>query len=492
MRTIHRSLGLCAALLLALGGCAYEAPAYSGTPGATPGPTPGGYDGAAGPPSAPGGGYGATPGGAQDINYARDLVRSGSVPGPEAFTVEGLLSQHDLPSDGAPCEDLLCARPSIAHATSLADGESHYWMLLGMSSGIVEFERPPIDLSLVIDASGSMAGDMEETLVAARRLVEQLRPEDQLSIVVFRDDVDVTRAMSPLGEDRSAALAALTGVPPQGGSALFNGMAEGYEQVRSADNDPSRLRRVVVLSCANASVIPETMLEGMIDAGSAERIGLTFVGVLLGWDPQLADILGRHRGGNQFYTGTLEEIEQVFDADLDFNLTPLAYDLEFELALADGWEIERLYGLPGDDAADGTAGFGVGTAFISRGGGGIMVELRRGTADVQADLGTVSLSYEPESAHGWDGVFESDDTVEAPAESGVYYGGPGVQKGVALVNMAAQLAAASEAFHGGDAATARDLTDALLTFLTAEAEALDDDRLRDEVEFVEAYRALLD
>ena len=46
----------------------------------------------AAPPSS---GMGATPGGAQDISYARDRIKAGEVPHPATFTPEGLFSEHD-------------------------------------------------------------------------------------------------------------------------------------------------------------------------------------------------------------------------------------------------------------------------------------------------------------------------------------------------------------------------------------------------------------
>ena len=45
---------------------------------------------------------GVKAGGAQDIGYAREQIRSGVVPRPESFTVEGLYAEHDLPVADAP------------------------------------------------------------------------------------------------------------------------------------------------------------------------------------------------------------------------------------------------------------------------------------------------------------------------------------------------------------------------------------------------------
>lgn len=74
------------------------------------------YDLAGGPgaslpsPGAPGGDFGATPGGVQNMGLARELVANAQVPPPEAFVVEGMFSEHDLPVAGPPCAQLLCLR----------------------------------------------------------------------------------------------------------------------------------------------------------------------------------------------------------------------------------------------------------------------------------------------------------------------------------------------------------------------------------------------
>ncbi|MCA9636579.1 MAG: hypothetical protein KC420_11185, partial [Myxococcales bacterium] len=52
---------------------------------------------------------GATPGGAQDIEFFRSRVNAGEIPHPNVFTPEGLFSEHDLPlRQGGPCAQLLC------------------------------------------------------------------------------------------------------------------------------------------------------------------------------------------------------------------------------------------------------------------------------------------------------------------------------------------------------------------------------------------------
>ena len=99
-------------------------------------------DASSGVGSGPGGGasggdFGATQGGVQDMTFARDTVRAGRVPPPEAFVVEAMFSEHDLPVEGEPCSTLLCLRAAIGRAPDRTDEPS------GMGAGRhVVHDRP--------------------------------------------------------------------------------------------------------------------------------------------------------------------------------------------------------------------------------------------------------------------------------------------------------------------------------------------------------------
>lgn len=70
----------------------------------------------------------------------------------------------------------------------------------------VRVERVPIDVTLVLDASSSVAGDRLTRLQqAARRLLDGLRPGDQAGLMTFSHRVSLRLALTPdLGRVRSA------------------------------------------------------------------------------------------------------------------------------------------------------------------------------------------------------------------------------------------------------------------------------------------------
>src|SRR5687767_3443 len=74
--------------------------------------------------------FGATQGGVKDMTFARGLVETGQVPPAEAFVVEAMFSEHDLPLQGAPCSTLLCLRSAMGIAPN-AQGSSAAWVQVG-------------------------------------------------------------------------------------------------------------------------------------------------------------------------------------------------------------------------------------------------------------------------------------------------------------------------------------------------------------------------
>ena len=453
----------------------------------------GAHESAGHPPIGNGNGngdLGATPGGVQDIGYVRDVIHGGGVPFAEDIAVEGLISEHDIPSRGGACDSIVCLRPALGRAPSLETGEMEYWVQIGLASGLGEFERPPLDLAVLIDKSASMSIDMEETNEAVTRLIDKLGPDDRLAVIAFDSEVHTLHELGPV-RDAEALKADVSAIEASGGFDLMRGTRAGYEVLEEAGHDPDRLRRVVLLSCGYPSLNQrfDDPYSDLVLSRGQEGIGLSFFGVLLGYDSRLAELLGKAWGGSYGYLESLSKIEQVFDENFDFMMTPLAYDLAFRMEVGDRFELARLYGIPGDDEGEPRPQFEVATVFPSRGGGAIAARLAPADGRGDSLVGEVSLSYVGETAVGGKGAIEQTDALTIPDTVGdgeSYWATGGVRKLAALVNMAEQMRAAVDAYHGGDPEAAGAIVVELIDYLEAEVEALEDDDLEDELELLEA------
>lgn len=90
----------------------------------------------------------------------------------------------------------------------------------------------PVNLGLVLDRSGSMAGDKIRKLREAVKLVlGQLSPQDQLSIVVFDDNVDTLVACQPV-TNLELLYAQIDRITDRGGTTMSKGMRRGLDELR--------------------------------------------------------------------------------------------------------------------------------------------------------------------------------------------------------------------------------------------------------------------
>jgi len=102
-------------------------------------------------------------------------------------------------------------------------------------------ERVPVSLGILLDASGSMTRSAEIVRQTAREFVSSVRPEDSLSLITFADQPFVEHAMSV---NRQLTLDAIDKYKPIGGTALYDALWDGLQQVKRV----AGRRAIVVLT----------------------------------------------------------------------------------------------------------------------------------------------------------------------------------------------------------------------------------------------------
>jgi len=164
-------------------------------------------------------------------------------------------------------------RPAVA-----CDRPSRLDLLLTITSPALDVDpqrqkRPPLNLALVIDRSGSMSGSkLSYARKAARFLAGELTSRDRLAIVSFDEEVKVVVPSTPV-TDPLPFIAAINRIHSGGCTALFDGWLAGATQV-AEHLDPTQLNRVLLLSDGQAN-------EGLTNQGEiADKVaGLTQRGI---------------------------------------------------------------------------------------------------------------------------------------------------------------------------------------------------------------------
>jgi Ca-activated chloride channel family protein len=108
-------------------------------------------------------------------------------------------------------------------------------------------QSAPLNLCLVLDRSGSMAGQKIENLRRAVELViDQLDPMDILSIVIFDDRAEVLVPATPV-TDKNALKAKVKGITDRGGTEMSKGMQLGIQELQK-HLTPDRVSRMMLLT----------------------------------------------------------------------------------------------------------------------------------------------------------------------------------------------------------------------------------------------------
>jgi len=392
---------------------------------------------------------GVTPGGSQDIELARSLIEEGQVPSREHFTAEGLFSEHDLPLDGAPCEQSLCPRAAASIVNPVDGSGAQVLVQLGFGTNIQEdtFERSALDVAVALDISCSMQGSMPALKHAFRELVDQMDENDRMSIVTYGTVARVherLRAMDAGGKERM--LDAIKDLDDGGSTNMEEGMSKAIEQLQDASDREDVSKRVMLFTDVqpNTGATGEDTFLGIVRDAADDDIGMTLFGIGLHMGSELAEEMSEVRGGNSVFLSGSEKIKQVFD-ELDTLVTPIAYNLDVAVSAAQELSFRRAIGAPLDEES-GQVEMGASTLFLSRrqGGIGALLEIEISEElplpEQPWEIASFQISYESldgeiieeELSLSWDGGSIHGQRLTKADQLGVYKMGGLVDEILAL------------------------------------------------------------
>jgi Ca-activated chloride channel family protein len=178
--------------------------------------------------------------------------------------------------------DLALLKPEVTlnlmvhNPYALADARSENYLLCELSGAFMgqKLVRPPVNLSIVLDKSGSMEGKpLEYVKEACRHLIDKLGPADTLSVVTFAEAVDVVLAQSPVTM-KEALKAQLDLIRPRGTTNLYGGMTAGANQLAMVKG-ATHLSRIILLTDGEANEGVTEYSEIIAKARSIKREGFS-------------------------------------------------------------------------------------------------------------------------------------------------------------------------------------------------------------------------
>ncbi len=273
-----------------------------------------------------------------------------TTPGARARSSDDLV-QYDLSSRGGGSgADRVQLTVEQAYPVLLAGASQQAFVRIGLRGSDLEpaDRRVPVNVSFVIDRSGSMSGQkLEDAKQAALMGIERLSDDDIVSVVAYDSTVSVplppTRA-----KDRVDIEAAIRGIRSGGNTALFAGVSQGAEQLRRF-LDRNQVNRVILLSDGLANVGPSSPGE-LASLGwslSHEGISVTTIGLGLGYNEDLMVQLAQGGSGFHYFAEDSSELARIFDYELGNARSVVAQEVWIRIHCRDGVRPRKIYGRDG-------------------------------------------------------------------------------------------------------------------------------------------------
>lgn len=208
-------------------------------------------------------------------------------------------------------------------------------------------KRAPLNLSIVLDRSGSMHGEkLEYAKKAAAFVVEQLNADDIVSIVDYDSDVEVVSA-SDFVKNKQVLTEKINKILDRGSTNLSGGLLEGYKQVLSTKKE-GFVNRVLLLSdgLANVGITDTAKLKDLVQQKFKETgISVSTFGLGEGFNEDLMTAMAENGGGNYYYIDSPDKIPGIFAKELDGLLSVVAQQAKISVSYAAEFLIpEKTYG----------------------------------------------------------------------------------------------------------------------------------------------------
>ncbi len=209
--------------------------------------------------------------------------------------------------------------------------------------------RPPLNMALVLDRSGSMDGPkLERAKDAAKMAVGFLNHRDILSIVTYDSGVDVILPSTRV-TDKASILRRIDRIESGGNTALFAGVSKGAAELRKF-LERDRVNRVILLSDGLANVGPDST-GALVDLGSSlrrEGISVTTIGLGSGYNEDLMAGLAQSSDGNHAFVQEPGDLARIFNLEFKDAFEVVAQDVELIISCAPGVKPLRLLNREGE------------------------------------------------------------------------------------------------------------------------------------------------
>lgn len=262
----------------------------------------------------------------------RRFINQGELPPVDAVRVEEMINyfNYDYPEPAG--------QHPFSVTTELAGcpwNKNHYLLHIGLKGKSIDKSNlPPSNLVFLVDVSGSMNAPNKLPLLkrAFKMLVNELRPEDKVSIVVYAGAAGkVLDATS--GDEKKKIINALDSLYAGGSTAGGEGLKLAYKMANENFIDGGNNRIILATDGDfNVGVSSTSEMERLVEKQRENGVFMSVLGFGTGniKDYKMETIADKGNG-NYSYIDNIKEARKVFVTEFGGTLFTIAKDVKFQL-----------------------------------------------------------------------------------------------------------------------------------------------------------------
>ncbi len=262
----------------------------------------------------------------------RRFLNSGQLPPVDAVRIEEMINYFNYEYNG-PTNN----HPFAVHHEMAACpwNKEHYLMKIGLKGrDIPKDNLPPSNLVFLIDVSGSMSPANRLPLLksAFHLLVEELRPQDKVSIVVYAGASGCVLEPTP-GNQKQTILDALNRLQAGGSTAGGAGLKLAYQKAEESFIKGGNNRIILATDGDfNVGVSSNAEMERLVTDKRDKGIFITVLGFGMGnYKDDRLELIANKGNGNYAYIDNLQEAQKTLVQEFGGTLFTIAKDVKFQI-----------------------------------------------------------------------------------------------------------------------------------------------------------------
>lgn len=266
-------------------------------------------------------------------SVVRRFLNDGRLPPRDAVRIEEMVNYFDY-SYAVPTDRTKPFQPTVAVYPTPWNPATEIIHVGIQGYGLPQGERPPVNLVLLLDVSGSMEDPDKLPLLqkSLSMLVKEMTAEDRISIVVYAGNAGVVLEPTK-GSETAKITAAINNLSAGGSTAGGEGIRRAYE-LAEENMIKGGVNRVILATDGdfNVGITDSEQLEDFVARKRESGVTLTVLGFGQGnYNDAMMQTLAQAGNGNAAYIDNLNEARKVLVDEMAGTIFTIAGDVKFQI-----------------------------------------------------------------------------------------------------------------------------------------------------------------